>query len=136
MFGMSGGLALGYFASGCAPGGGSSNMYAYLLGGDVSLSVTMTLISIIASLGNRLVNLLTFYCVHASLHARSSLKLREHDVLWKFNFTRFTTYLQLGTKMNRFDFRLKYQRSYNSMVKKGTLGISKIMESSSFILFP
>jgi len=52
-FGMTGGLALGYFAAGCAPGGGSSNMYAYLLGGDVSLSVTMTLISITASLGNR-----------------------------------------------------------------------------------
>jgi len=51
-FGLSGGLALGYFAAGCAPGGGASNMYAYLLGGDVSLSVTMTLISITASLGN------------------------------------------------------------------------------------
>ena len=51
-FGMSGGLALGYFAAGCAPGGGSSNMYSYLLGGDVSLSVTMTLVSIAASLGN------------------------------------------------------------------------------------
>lgn len=56
VFGMSGGLALGYFAAGCAPGGGSSNMYTYLLGGDVSLSVTMTLISIIASLGNRCYN--------------------------------------------------------------------------------
>ena len=53
LFGLSGGLALGYFASGCAPGGGSSNMYTYLLGGDVSLSVTMTFISITASLGNR-----------------------------------------------------------------------------------
>ena len=53
VFGLSGGLALGYFAAGCAPGGGSSNMYSYLLGGDVSLSVTMTLISIIASLGGR-----------------------------------------------------------------------------------
>jgi len=31
-------------------------MYTYLLGGDVSLSVTMTLISIIASLGNRCYN--------------------------------------------------------------------------------
>jgi len=55
---MSGGLALGYFAAGCAPGGGPSNMYTYLLGGDVSLSVTMTLISITASLGNRADNLL------------------------------------------------------------------------------
>ena len=58
-FGMSGGLALGYFASGCAPGGGPSNFYTYLLRGDVSLSVTMTLISIVASLGNRLDNLFT-----------------------------------------------------------------------------
>ena len=57
LFGLSGGLALGYFASGCAPGGGSSNMYTYLLGGDVSLSVTMTFISITASLGNRLVQM-------------------------------------------------------------------------------
>ena len=48
---------MGYFASGCAPGGGSSNMYTYLLGGDVSLSVTMTFISITASLGNRLVQM-------------------------------------------------------------------------------
>jgi solute carrier family 10 (sodium/bile acid cotransporter), member 3/5 len=54
---LSGGLALGYFATGCAPGGGSSNMYTYLLGGDVSLSVTMTLVSIIASLG------LLFFCL-------------------------------------------------------------------------
>lgn len=56
LFGLTGGLALGYFATGCAPGGGSSNMYTFLLGGDVSLSVTMTLVSLIASLGrcNRL----------------------------------------------------------------------------------
>jgi len=67
---MSGGLALGYFASGCAPGGGSSNMYSYLLGGDVSLSVTMTLISIIASLGNHPDNLLTIFTSqkHAGAH--------------------------------------------------------------------
>jgi len=51
-FGLRGGLALGYFAAGCSPGGGASNMYTYLLGGDVSLSVTMTLINITASLGN------------------------------------------------------------------------------------
>ena len=56
---MTGGLALGYFASGCAPGGGPSNFYTYLFRGDVSLSVTMTLISIVASLGNRLDNLFT-----------------------------------------------------------------------------
>lgn len=48
--GLTGGVALGFFAAGCAPGGGSSNMYTLLLGGDVSLSVTLTLISIGASL--------------------------------------------------------------------------------------
>lgn len=50
LLGLSGGQALGFFASGCAPGGGSSNMYTYLLGGEVSLSVTLTLISLLASL--------------------------------------------------------------------------------------
>ncbi len=48
---LQGGKALGFFASGCAPGGGASNMYTYLLNGDVSLSITMTLISTFASLG-------------------------------------------------------------------------------------
>ena len=51
LVGLTGGQALGLFAAGCAPGGSSSNMYTYLLGGDVSLSVTLTLISLIASLG-------------------------------------------------------------------------------------
>ncbi|CAH1780564.1 unnamed protein product [Owenia fusiformis] len=44
-------LALGFFAMGVAPGGGMSNVYTYLLDGDLSLSVTMTLISTLASLG-------------------------------------------------------------------------------------
>ena len=51
MLGLRGGVALGLFASGCAPGGGASNMYTYLLGGDVSLSITMILNSVFASLG-------------------------------------------------------------------------------------
>ncbi len=48
---LKGGVALGLLATGCAPGGGKSNLYSYLLGGDLSLSVTMTVISNIASLG-------------------------------------------------------------------------------------
>ena len=52
MMGLEGGLALGLFAAGCAPGGSGSNMYTFLLDGDVSLSVTMTLVSTLASLGN------------------------------------------------------------------------------------
>ena len=50
-FNLQGAVAFAVFATGCAPGGGSSNMFTYLLDGDVSLSVTMTLISTIASLG-------------------------------------------------------------------------------------
>ncbi|ESO95070.1 hypothetical protein LOTGIDRAFT_94557, partial [Lottia gigantea] len=48
---MEPGIALGYFALGCSPGGSASNVYTYLFGGEVSLSVTMTLVSTLASLG-------------------------------------------------------------------------------------
>ncbi|XP_050395539.1 ileal sodium/bile acid cotransporter isoform X1 [Patella vulgata] len=44
-------IAIGYFALGCSPGGSASNVYTYLLGGDISLSVTMTLVSTVCSLG-------------------------------------------------------------------------------------
>nr|KAG5690479.1 hypothetical protein BaRGS_016479 [Batillaria attramentaria] len=45
------GVALGLFAVGCCPGGGASNSYCFLLGGDVSLSITMTFISNLAAIG-------------------------------------------------------------------------------------
>ncbi|XP_067944351.1 ileal sodium/bile acid cotransporter-like [Watersipora subatra] len=51
MMGYTGGKALGFFAMGCSPGGGTSNMYAKLFNGDLSLSVTMTTLSTAASLG-------------------------------------------------------------------------------------
>ncbi|GFO23758.1 Ileal sodium/bile acid cotransporter [Plakobranchus ocellatus] len=44
-------VALGIFTCGVVPGGGISNMFCFLLDGDVSLSVTMTTISGIAALG-------------------------------------------------------------------------------------
>ncbi|KAL4235368.1 hypothetical protein ACF0H5_007004 [Mactra antiquata] len=44
------GIALGIFVSGICPGGGVSNIYTYLLDGDVSLSITMTFLSTIASI--------------------------------------------------------------------------------------
>jgi len=44
-------LELGVFAAGVAPGGGASNVWAFLLGGDIDLSITMTLISSILCLG-------------------------------------------------------------------------------------
>lgn len=43
-------MAFGFFAMGCSPGGAASNIYTYLLDGDVSLSVTMTFISTVLSL--------------------------------------------------------------------------------------
>jgi len=43
--GYEGGTALGFFSMGCAPGGGPSNMYSHLLGGDLSVSVTLTFLS-------------------------------------------------------------------------------------------
>ncbi|KAI0214458.1 P3 protein [Lamellibrachia satsuma] len=50
LFGFTHDTALGYFAVGCAPGGGHSNIYTFLFNGNVSLSVTMTFVSVIASL--------------------------------------------------------------------------------------
>ncbi|KAL3859418.1 hypothetical protein ACJMK2_009641 [Sinanodonta woodiana] len=52
--------AFGLFAMGCAPGGAASNAYSYLLAGDVSLSVTMTLCSTVLALGMIPLWLLTF----------------------------------------------------------------------------
>ena len=54
LFGFTHATALGFFAIGCAPGGGHSNIYTFLFNGDVSLSVTMTFVSIVASLGRKL----------------------------------------------------------------------------------
>ncbi|XP_042224482.1 ileal sodium/bile acid cotransporter-like isoform X1 [Homarus americanus] len=44
-------LRLGLFLSGSCPGGGSSNMWTYLLGGSLDLSISMTTISTIFSFG-------------------------------------------------------------------------------------
>ncbi|CAL1540661.1 unnamed protein product [Lymnaea stagnalis] len=43
-------VSLGIFLCGVVPGGGMSNMFTFLLGGDLSLSVTMTVISNVAGL--------------------------------------------------------------------------------------
>jgi len=43
-------FALGLFVTGCSPGGGASNFWTLLLGGNAHLSVTMTFLSTIASL--------------------------------------------------------------------------------------
>ena len=42
---------LGMLAIGCSPGGGGSNVFAYLLNADLELSITLTFISTILALG-------------------------------------------------------------------------------------
>ncbi|VDM02829.1 unnamed protein product [Schistocephalus solidus] len=44
-------FGFGLFVIGSAPGGGASNVWTRLLGGDLNLSITMTLISSLAALG-------------------------------------------------------------------------------------
>ncbi|KAL5103907.1 Ileal sodium/bile acid cotransporter [Taenia crassiceps] len=44
-------FGFGLFISGCCPGGGASNVWTRLLGGDLDLSLTMTLFSSLAALG-------------------------------------------------------------------------------------
>ncbi|XP_060080528.1 ileal sodium/bile acid cotransporter-like [Ylistrum balloti] len=44
-------VALGIFLAGCCPGGGASNIYSHLLDGDLSLSITMTLVSTMTAIG-------------------------------------------------------------------------------------
>ncbi|XP_061197377.1 ileal sodium/bile acid cotransporter-like [Saccostrea echinata] len=50
LLGLNAALWFGFFAMGSSPGGAASNIYCYLLDGDVSLSVTMTFISTLSSL--------------------------------------------------------------------------------------
>lgn len=49
-------IELGLFAAGVSPGGGASNAWSYLLGGDIDLSITMTFISTFAALGRFMLN--------------------------------------------------------------------------------
>lgn len=44
-------MRFGIFLLGCSPGGNSSNLWTLIFNGDVTLSVTMTFISTIASIG-------------------------------------------------------------------------------------
>ena len=50
-FGLKGGFGLGLMTMACSPGGGSSNVWTVLLDGDLDLSITMTFLSTLASLG-------------------------------------------------------------------------------------
>ena len=88
MLKLEGGQALGLFAAGCAPGGGASNIYTYILGGDVSLSVTMTLVSTVASFGEFIFPIMPSQALQCSLECPSLPKFsRSCSVLaqvWNF----------------------------------------------------
>lgn len=49
LFNDSPAMALGLFFAGICPGGGASNMWTLLLGGNISLSIAMTTISTLAA---------------------------------------------------------------------------------------
>ncbi|XP_072934755.1 ileal sodium/bile acid cotransporter-like isoform X2 [Epargyreus clarus] len=44
-------MRLGMFFTGCAPGGGASNIWTFILGGNLNLSLTMSAISTLAAFG-------------------------------------------------------------------------------------
>lgn len=44
-------LGLGLFILGVCPGGGASNWYTYILGGNLELSVAMSLVSNLVAVG-------------------------------------------------------------------------------------
>ena len=77
---MSNESGLGLLAIGAAPGGGGSNVFAYLLDGDLELSITMSFISTIASLGTPvyLYNCLSVY-LFLSLYPLSLSLSRCHS---------------------------------------------------------
>lgn len=59
-------FGFGLFISGCCPGGGASNVWTRLLGGDLDLSLTMTLFSSLAALGELLWLLVCLFYVGVS----------------------------------------------------------------------
>ena len=82
-------LALGVILVGCCPGGTASNVITYIAGGDVALSVGMTITSTLAAplMTPLLVYLLSgasdFCCVDRHDHQRNRLcQFREDHKLW------------------------------------------------------
>ncbi|XP_023210355.1 solute carrier family 10 member 6-like [Centruroides sculpturatus] len=69
-------LAAGLLIKSCFPGGAISNVFTYYLDGDVSLSVTMTTISIVASLGLMPLNL----WIYASNTEAKNLKIPYDNI--------------------------------------------------------
>jgi solute carrier family 10 (sodium/bile acid cotransporter), member 3/5 len=54
--------AIGLFVTGCSPGGGASNYWTILLGGNANLSITMTFISTIGAMGNSVDDFKYLFC--------------------------------------------------------------------------
>ncbi|KAH9366547.1 hypothetical protein HPB48_017446 [Haemaphysalis longicornis] len=78
-------MRFGIFLLGCSPGGNSSNLWTLIFNGDVTLSVTMTFISTIASIGTSPPSLLCYGApsTHINIVTVTShlihLRFLEHD---------------------------------------------------------
>ncbi|CAM1320564.1 Uncharacterised protein g7518 [Pycnogonum litorale] len=71
-------LKMGLFTLGCSPGGGGSNMWTYLLGGNLNLSITMTFISTLVAIGMMPLWMLT---LGRTLFAENNVKVPYKNLL-------------------------------------------------------
>lgn len=90
-------LQLGLFTFGCSPGGGASNMWTVLLGGNLNLSVAMTFISTIASLGTMPLWLFT---LGRSLFEDASVRIPFRNIFT--TLVSMTVPLAIGLLLQRF----------------------------------
>lgn len=70
-------LQLGLFFTGISPSGGASNIWTFLLGGNLNLSVTMTTLSTLAALG---LMPLWIFTLGRHIFERANLKMPYRNV--------------------------------------------------------
>ena len=87
MVGLDDVYAFGLLAMSCSPGGGGSNSWAYLLEGDLDLSVSMTFFSTILSVGESRETVFTVCMSHSSVGDNTVKPLKfacllSNEILW------------------------------------------------------
>ncbi|OQR77582.1 ileal sodium/bile acid cotransporter-like [Tropilaelaps mercedesae] len=97
-------LQLGLFTFGCSPGGGASNMWTVLLGGNLDLSITMTFISTIASLGMMPLWLFTVGKTFFRFCPKETAFCKK--ILTPFSISMIIFIIVFGTYANLYMFRL------------------------------
>ena len=112
------------------PGGGVSNFYAYLLGGDVDLSITMTLISTVAALGTFSFFLL-FHFVSFFLFSVTGRFVPGHFVIFfLFNFLLFPSFsVFLSYRLER-----NYRYLKTICIVNGFIGFSMVKQNNFVFL--